>query len=221
MKTPAPRGAGVAGEESGYTKYCPRTISASPLPSQPTRRILVLDDLVESYGFLTDDAPAQAWLHDRGVSHLTRLMWPGPIGCARIKTHDGGLFEFDEDGERVFVMPVTEDGPYGDVIDVLAFRPCDPNTFWLHQGIATILAGEIEAEGPVRIFSTPLDWLAANGAGLVILDWTGASNLLRFLAEDGPGVILDDYDNALAVERFLIGPPSPRPKIYLDKDLAA
>ncbi len=52
----------------------------------------------------------------------------------------------------------------------------------------------------------------------------GAAPLLRMLTEDGPGVLYgrEAYDNARELERLLIGPPRPRPRIFIqatDKEL--
>ena len=155
------------------------------------------------------------------------LMYPGPLGVVRIQTHRDGLFEFDHDGIKVYVMPVLAAGRYSDVVDVLAFRPANSTTCWLYQGAASFL-GNIEAlnpDRPARIYPTPLDWLAAGGAGLVVLDQHGAAPLLRTLTDDdGPGVHfpIDAYDDACKLERLLMGPPRARPRIFIqesDKEL--
>ena len=184
--------------------------------------MIVLDELVESYGFLDQDQRAQDWLRDEGVSHLAGIEWPGPIGIARIQTHRDGLFEFNDDGVKTFVMPVTAAGRYSDIVDALAFRPADPSTVWLHQGSVSVL-GDITTIDPdrlVRIYPTPLDWLVAGGAGLVVLDQLGAASLLRMLTEDGPGVLFgrEAYHDVLDLERLLIGPPRPCLKIFFQAE---
>ena len=187
--------------------------------------MVILDDLVESYGGLND--VARDWLRGHGVSDVAMLMYPGPLGVVRIQTHRDGLFEFDHDGIKVYVMPVLAAGRYSDVVDVLAFRPANSTTCWLYQGAASFL-GNIEAlnpDRPARIYPTPLDWLAAGGAGLVVLDQHGAAPLLRTLTDDdGPGVHfpIDAYDDACKLERLLMGPPRARPRIFIqesDKEL--
>ena len=182
--------------------------------------VILLDDLVDAYGRLDDRA--RVWLHRQGVSFEAMLMYPGPLGLSRIQTRRDRLFDFDDDGQKAFVMPVVERSAVVDslvVVDALAFRPSDPTTWWLRLGAASIL-GDVEAldpNHPARIHPTPLHWLAANGAGFVVLDWIGASHLLRLLTEDGPGVIFDrdDYDAAIELERLLIGTPRPRPRIFI------
>ena len=184
--------------------------------------MLMLDDLVEAYDFLSQDQRARDWLCSQGVSHLARIEWPGPLGVARIQTYRDGLFEFNDDGIRAFMMPVTDAGRYSDIIDTLAFRPADPTTWWLHQGATSVL-GDVTAldpDRPARIYATPLDWLAAAGAGLVVFDQLGAAPLLRMLTEDGPGVLFgrEAYDDVLDLERLLIGPPRPRLKIFFQAE---
>ena len=183
--------------------------------------MLMIDDLVESYDGLNDGA--RDWLRDQGVADVAMLMYPGPLGVGRIQTHRDGLFEFNDDGVKAFVMPVNVAGRYSDIVDTLAFRPADPATWWLHQGATSIL-GNVEAldpDRPARIYPAPLDWLAADGAGLVVLDQLGAAPLLRMLTEeDGPGVLFgrDAYNDVLELERLLIGPPRPRLKIYFQAE---
>ena len=183
--------------------------------------MILLDDLVDAYRRLDD--PARAWLQRQGVSTETMLMHPGPLGLSRIQTRRDRLFDFDDDGQKAFVMPVVERSAVIDtlaVVDILAFRPSDPTTWWLRLGAASIL-GDVEAldpDHPARIYPTPLHWLAADGAGLVALDELGAAPLLRMLTdEDGPGVRFpaDAYDDARELERLLIGPPRPGPRIFI------
>ncbi len=184
--------------------------------------MLMLDDLVESFGFLDQNQRAQDWLRDQGVSRFARIEWPGPIGIARIQTYRDGLFEFNDDGIKAYLMPVLAGGRCSDVIDILAFRPADPTIWWLHQGMVSILGDvtELDPDRPARIYATPLDYFAADGAGLVILDELGAAPLLRMLTdEDGPGVRFptDAYDDARELEELLVGRPRPRLMIYIEE----
>ena len=96
------------------------------------------------------------------------LMYPGPIGLSRIQTRCDRLFDFDADGQKAFVMSVVERSAIVDtlaVVDILAFRPSDPATWWLRLGAASIL-GNVEAldpDHPARIYPTPLHWLRIMG----------------------------------------------------------
>ena len=64
----------------------------------------------------------------------------------------------------------------GELIDLVAWADRDPNRWYLRRGEAVILGAGIFREarwtgGPIKLFGTPSDWLAARGEGVVILAW--------------------------------------------------
>ncbi len=67
-----------------------------------------------------------------------------------------------------------------------------PDRFWRRRGKALVLGNAyLEIAGqegePVPVFSNPLSWLRSGGAGIVVLDWDYARDLLldhELIAED-------------------------------------
>ncbi len=126
----------------------------------------------------------------------------GMPGIAGIKPTRDGFFEFAEDGLTAVILPVydTISGLVGaraerqveELRDLVAIDVEDPERYWRRRGESLVLGNaylEIAAEtcAPVPVFSTPMSWLRAAGAGIVVLDWAYARDLLldhELVAED-------------------------------------
>ncbi|MCH7833022.1 MAG: hypothetical protein IIC55_09155, partial [Proteobacteria bacterium] len=79
------------------------------------------------------------------------------------------------------------------LIDIMAFEPSNPARWYLRLGNAVLLGLHnarlaVFEESPVMVHATPLDWLRADCAGVVVLDWK--ADLLSYL--DGYGILVDD-----------------------------
>ena len=142
------------------------------------------------------------WLDSAVPSGTTRitsdlpadfLLGCGMPGIADIKPTDDGHFEFTEDGLTAVVIPAydTIPGNLGanperhveHLLDLVAVDLDHPDRFWRRRGEALVLgsayldiAGQ-EGE-PIPVFKTPMSWLQAAGAGVVVLDWDWAQDLL-------------------------------------------
>ena len=69
------------------------------------------------------------------------------------------------------------------LIDLAAWRPSEPGTVRLRRGVVAALgAWRLDApdfDTPMRLWSTPLAWAAADFDGVVVIDWaTAAPQLL-------------------------------------------
>lgn len=77
------------------------------------------------------------------------------------------------DGPAHVIMPVTEEG---DLIDLIAWRSSNPARWFWRTGLGWALGTDYLLprwdNGPVQLHATPLDWLAAAGEGMCILDWS-------------------------------------------------
>ncbi len=78
------------------------------------------------------------------------------------------------------------------LLDLVAVDLDHPDRFWRRRGEALILGSAyLEIAGqegePVPVFKNPLTWLKSGGAGIAILDWDYARDLLldrELIAED-------------------------------------
>jgi hypothetical protein len=118
----------------------------------------------------------------------------GEIGIARVKWHrDRGhrpLFDFAEDGEPAFIQRVASWG--NATFDLVAWSPTKPDRWALLTGLGTVL-GEPNIERaafhgtPIHVWRRPVDFLANDFEGTVLLDptcgWAKLSGL-RLIAED-------------------------------------
>ena len=112
-----------------------------------------------------------------GVSR--RTLWTGPaaFGFGMIE-ENGDLYQPRPDGFPAVIQPVAEikSGLLTGIVDLIAWWTDNPAQWWTRRGIAPILGYEsVERAAhygePLALHATPLDWLAANRQGTVILDW--------------------------------------------------
>ena len=77
------------------------------------------------------------------------------------------------DGPAHIVMPVMD---MGDMIDLIAWRSTNPARWFWRTGLGWALGTDWLLprwdDEPVRLFATPLDWLAGAGKGMCVLDWS-------------------------------------------------
>lgn len=87
----------------------------------------------------------------------------------------GGRWERRFRGDRAIVMPTFT--PSGVLVDLVAFRPETPRSFWTMAGAGLMLGhdslerAEFFGE-PLMVYESPFAWLQGGGDGIVILDWT-------------------------------------------------
>ena len=128
----------------------------------------------------------------------------GLPGLAPIKPIHNGRFEFvDVDAGREGLIVPCYDGLPGllgtnperhvaELHDLIAVDVNHPERFWRRRGEALILGwAYLEIAGqerePVPVFKNPISWLRSGGAGITILDWNYARDLLldrELIAED-------------------------------------
>lgn len=141
-----------------------------------------------------------------GVSYRA-IELVGGFGVARIAPQTSGLYELDDAGEAVVVLPVycghapsrANGLPSSPPVDLLAFKPERPAAWWLRSGETALLGmgalhdaqdaacerammqqwnrtmkGEapVPDAPPLRLYSDPLEWLRADCAGAVVVNWS-------------------------------------------------
>ncbi len=156
-------------------------------------------------------AVRRLWLGDpeiRAVAKFRSDLAPdfwigcGMPGLADIRPIRDGRFEFTDNGRPAIIVPAYDCIPgmlnanperhVEHLVDLVAVDVDHPDRFWRRRGEAVVLgnayleiAGETRA--PVPVFSTPISWFRSGGAGIVILDWDYARDLLLdhdLIAED-------------------------------------
>ncbi len=126
----------------------------------------------------------------------------GMPGLADIRPLRDGRFEFTEGGRPALIVPAYDLIPGSidanperhveELRDLVAVDLDHPDRHWRRRGEAVVLGNAyLEIAGqecePVPVFSTPLTWLRSGGAGIAILDWDYARDLLldhELIAED-------------------------------------
>ena len=138
---------------------------------------------------LGDDLPPDFWFG-------TGLPGLAPV------TEDGHHFEFSKDGREALIVPCYDGIPsmldanperhFEELRDLVAVDVDHPERFWRRRGKALVLGNAyLEIAGqecePVPVFKNPMSWLKSGGAGIAILDWDYARDLLldhELVAED-------------------------------------
>ncbi|MCB4861126.1 hypothetical protein K7W03_16160 [Sphingobium sp. PNB] len=77
------------------------------------------------------------------------------------------------DGPTHVVMPVMDQG---EMIDLIAWRSSNPARWFWRTGLGWALGTDWLLprwdNGPVKLYATPLEWLAGAGEGICVLDWS-------------------------------------------------
>ncbi len=212
----------VAVPSAEHTVQAP-TVAADSAVAQQSPVIDLNGELVAS--FSARRGKPEDWLVAHGVDSMALQQWPGPVGVMSIEVvGKSGLYQPAEEGggQPAFIHPVHADGPYSDIIDIIAWRPADPGTWWLRTGVAALLGGFAlrcawAHKWPLRLHRTPLSWLASDGNGAVVLDWAYCRSDLLDLA----GLDAADYRHAEQIERALRVPPPPQPRIRIPQSVGA
>lgn len=144
----------------------------------------------------------------------------GPPGIAKLRTNDDGLWEPDSDGRAMLVQPVTVptrlrffdliDVDSIEFVDTIAFNPAQPARWWWRTGDGWALGLHmLERGAPVPVVATPIEWLAAGGDALVVLDWSAPP--IRWLSLlDAPLVVRDDWLRKRLEQTFRRIAPRPQ-----------
>lgn len=168
------------------------------------------------------DERSSAWLKQQSVGEIALDMWPGPIGVASIEPHPMGVFEFVEDKRRAFIQPVLCGPAFSEIVDLVAWYPDQPGTWWTRcysgvpLGVDQLDKAEIEQE-PILLKTTPLEWLRAYGNGVCVLDWKMSAHALRCV----PAIKFDDTAFGRWVHDKLSQPPLRIPDIRIITQKAA
>ncbi len=151
------------------------------------------------------------WLDDPDIPAARKLRAELPeefyVGCgmpglANIRPTRDGHFEFAEDGRPAIIVPSYDTIPgmldanperhVEHLVDLVAVDIDRPDRFWRRRGEALVLgAAYLDIAGhegePVPVYRNPMTWLRAGGAGIVVLDWNYARDILldhELIAED-------------------------------------
>ena len=133
----------------------------------------------------------------------------GLPGLSTIKPTDDDLFEFAEGGRPALIVPAYADDCLANMLDADAERHVaglldlvavdlgNLARFWRRRGEALVLgAAYLDIAGhegePVPVFKTPFTWLRSGGAGVVVLDWDWACDLLLGFDVIAYGANVDD-----------------------------
>ncbi len=173
------------------------------------------------------------WLNDSDLNpggHIRSQLPPefwigcGMPGLATIRSTRDSRFDFVEDGQPAVIIPCYDTIPGNldanaerhveHLVDLVAVDVDHPDRFWRRRGEALVLgAAYLDIAGhegePVPVFRNPMAWLQSSGAGIVVLDWTWAPDLLL-----GFDLVAEDIDLGNRLEAAL------RPDIWV-KEAAA
>lgn len=104
------------------------------------------------------------------------LLFPA-VGIVEAEPIGEGLWQPAE-GPAHLVQPVLVDGA---VVDLVAWRSIRPDAWRLRTGAAWVLGedllrvhGSWGNDQALRVYATPLDWLAGTGDGVCVLDWSSS-----------------------------------------------
>ncbi|MBB4287622.1 hypothetical protein [Roseospira goensis] len=175
-------------------------------------------DLAAEY---TDMALRVAQRHDAMLASLGVPLdwlqhWSAPMryGVTRAALdHKAGTWEPSPDGEPVCVLPdqaplECTDPLWGTVdfapVDLIAFRPRDPSRWWRRVADAVLINPEgvdraMFLDEPLPVHPDPLAWMAARGAGVVIVDWRRRP--LRLHLSGPPSLVCATYELANRLDR--------------------
>lgn len=130
------------------------------------------------------------------------------VGMATIEVDEGGTFFPSPDGVPACIVAAVDpyNRPLGSagLFDLVAFRSSNPRKWWLRTGNAYALGDHLlDLAKPVRVVRTPIDWLAAGGDAVCVLDWSPSSPVWREL-RSGPELLFPDDVLRQSVKSALI-----------------
>ncbi len=138
----------------------------------------------------------RAHLADLGITFQAMLR-AGDLGVERI-TAAGRLYTPAPAGFPAVILAIWSPAPPSiycavedpDILDLLALRLDQPETWWQRTGEPDLILGEdhyldsIETGVPITVFDSPVAWLRGNCAGACILDDCDARWSAERYAED-------------------------------------
>lgn len=143
--------------------------------------------------WLDETDVSEALPHIRSDLPEDFILGVGMPGLANITHTRDGLFEFAEPGVTAVIIAAYDtipgnldanaDSHVEHLADLVAVDLDRPERHWRRRGEAIVLgAAFLEIAGqegaPIMVFKTPMSWLLSGGAGVCILDWGWARNLL-------------------------------------------
>ena len=145
-----------------------------------------MDILVESQSYLRPPSRIDRdWFWEKAEIDLTRLCWEfgrrlNPVMKAKVTFLDNGNFEFSDalkdPGESVTAYIFFD--LLAEAHEIFAWRPKDNRIASLggrHFALGQQWVDDWDMEGkPLPVFREPLEWLAANRRGIVIVDQEAA-----------------------------------------------
>ena len=167
------------------------------------------DDLADLMAAAGRSMPASAMQHliamgaDGGFAG--DLLGAGLLGLAQVSVSGDGARWEPEGPDRRLLIGVTDE--FGELADVVAISSARRDEWALLTGMGWALgldrfeaaATRIAVHGErvrLRLLATPLDWLAAGGEGLCVLDWR--ADALRQIRLPGEKLTLVAADPAAA-----------------------
>lgn len=148
---------------------------------------------------------------------------PSLVGLVNLAVVENGLYQPGDHGELAYVIPLCDGQPsrqLGTIQDLLAFRPGQPDQWWLRYGIGVLLNPALPdwcttlEPVPLQLFSDPLSWLRAGGQGCVICDWSAhLPTYLRGLQD----IVCDTSELAARVHSKFEG-YGPTPRIHVTQE---
>ena len=121
---------------------------------------------------------------------------PG-IGVMAVRELSGSLFEPAAEGQPHLIVPVcahhTDAGVFVPA-DLIAMRTSNPRSWLWRFGSAWALGAEnLGRDAPLRVVPTPLQWIAAEGRALCILDWCAPRHCWQVLRSEMQLILPDEH----------------------------
>ena len=161
----------------------------------------------------------RTWLENQGVPKRGFILPPGPLGLSQIQPFTSGAYEPGETGPECIIVPAYEPTGYpGELIDMIAFVPKEPNIFFSRTGYAAFLGYEVIADSycassPLKMVETPLEYLRASGKVCCPLD----NDAIWGHLHDFPApLVCSNRRQAELVEHILNPAPTPGPKVLVE-----
>lgn len=168
-------------------------------------------------------------LISEGVSREFLYQGGCRFGVVEIDPSADGLYQPAPGGRPAYVVPAQpipapwESGfPEDDPADLIAWLPSEPRRWWCRYGLAPILnPNAIERavfhRDQLGVYSSPLAWLRAGGAGIVILS---AEADLRLWLGGVPIVAADELGLGERIEAALRERPRAIPRVLVPSEAA-